>query len=156
MFKAGTRDELGEDVLYGQWSGHRQHLDRLGPASSPPTSLSASSHSTSTATTSSSKCSHPPNFDTWYHVVVTVEPSGLQISYVNGVMSNYLTNGVYPRAVARTESYIGKSEWVADSYLQHQDRHIPCVRHVTQLGAGCATLSDHTARTVYTTNQQLV
>ena len=59
----------------------------------------------------------PTEFDTWYHIVVTVEPSGLQTSYVNGAMTNYLIDGYYPRAVTRSESYLGKSEWGADSYF---------------------------------------
>ena len=59
----------------------------------------------------------PTQFNRWYHLVIVIEPSGYQASYVDGVLTNFLTNGVYPRSVVRSESYLGKSEWIADSYF---------------------------------------
>ena len=55
-------------------------------------------------------------FSQWYHIVVVLAPSGMVISYVNGVAT---TSGItlFPQAVARTHVQLGKSDWTGDVYL---------------------------------------
>jgi len=57
--------------------------------------------------------------NTWTHIAITVNSSGLETMYVNGVAIASVSGNI-PTNVARTMCYIGKSLWVQDPYLNAQ------------------------------------
>ena len=60
------------------------------------------------------------NVNQWYHAVVVIQalPSGAAnyLTYVNGQLYTTLINGYYPANLARTDAYLARSDWAADSY----------------------------------------
>jgi hypothetical protein len=57
------------------------------------------------------------NNTTWFHVVWTLNPTGVWKIYINGVLTTTVTiNATYPAITTRNSNYIGKSNW-ADPYF---------------------------------------
>ena len=53
----------------------------------------------------------------WYHIVWTLDPSSGWKIYVNGVLSQQFSDGVYPNPMLRNYQYLGKSNWTVEPYL---------------------------------------
>jgi len=52
------------------------------------------------------------NNTTWFHVVWTLNPTGVYKIYINGVLNTTVTsNATYPAIGTRTNNYIGKNNW---------------------------------------------
>ena len=57
------------------------------------------------------------NDGVWRHVVWTVDPAGVWVVYLNGVVVWQATGYAYPKALTRTSNFLGKSNWDGDPYF---------------------------------------
>lgn len=77
----------------------------------------------------------------WHHYVVTMTAAGSVKLYVDGVLLQTGTTTA-PSSITRTSNFLGRSNWVADSYYQGQMddvrifKRVLSSREITELAAG--------------------
>lgn len=59
----------------------------------------------------------PNATNTWMHIVWTLDSSSGWNIYLNGVLKKTYSDGFYPKAIMRSNQYIGKSNWNNDPYF---------------------------------------